>query len=284
MRSLTKSLVLPLLVLASGAALAVPPPYDGVVSVDTIQVQPGNKFNLGVTLTNNNIGIAALSIPLKFASPELSLDSVSFIGSLLPASFTGTAIIDPSAHTVHVLYIPPFQNPIPTITDPSGLICRLFFSLSGNAQSGVVPIDSINLDSIVVMGPDTIHYWDQSNFSDDQGTAYFPAFSAGYVRVMVPTALGDDKGLLPEEFALGQNYPNPFNPSTVISYALPRASHVTLEVFNVLGQRVATLVDRRVDAGVHQVTFDASRQPSGVYFYRLTHDLGSETKKMILVK
>lgn len=74
---------------------------------------------------------------------------------------------------------------------------------------------------------------------------------------------------LPGTTVLEQNYPNPFNPSTTISYALPHRSYVKLTVFNTLGQQAATLVNGEVEAGYHQVTFNAGGLASGVYFYRL---------------
>lgn len=89
---------------------------------------------------------------------------------------------------------------------------------------------------------------------------------------------------LPTAFALDQNYPNPFNPSTTIEFALPKESRVTLEVFNLLGQRVALLVDDVRAAGYHAQRFDASGLGTGIYFYRLVAGETSFLKKMLLVK
>jgi hypothetical protein len=89
---------------------------------------------------------------------------------------------------------------------------------------------------------------------------------------------------LPSVFALNQNYPNPFNPVTVIAYNLPSATHVTLDIYNVLGQRVVTLVDEQQAAGEHTATWDANPFASGVYFYRLHTDEATVTKKMLLLK
>jgi hypothetical protein len=89
---------------------------------------------------------------------------------------------------------------------------------------------------------------------------------------------------MPTEFELGQNYPNPFNPSTTISYALPQRSHVTLTVFNTLGQLVATLVNSEMGAGDHEVRFDAAGLASGVYLYRLQAGGFVETRKLLLTK
>ncbi len=94
----------------------------------------------------------------------------------------------------------------------------------------------------------------------------------------------DDNGELPSEFALGQNYPNPFNPTTNISYNLPESGEVTLEVFNIQGQRVATLVSGFKTAGSHTLSFDASHLASGVYTYRLISKNSIKVKKMMLIK
>ena len=91
-------------------------------------------------------------------------------------------------------------------------------------------------------------------------------------------------GEVPEEFGLDQNYPNPFNPATVISYQLPVNSDVTLEVFNMLGQHVATLVNDSQQAGRYEVSFDASSLSSGTYIYRIEAGEFTETKQMMFVK
>ncbi|MFQ3598315.1 MAG: S8 family serine peptidase [Chloroherpetonaceae bacterium] len=88
----------------------------------------------------------------------------------------------------------------------------------------------------------------------------------------------------PSAFKLMQNYPNPFNPATTITYQLAAFSDVKLEVFDVLGRKVATLVNARQTAGAHSVNFNASAFASGVYFYRLQAGSFVETKKMMLVK
>lgn len=89
---------------------------------------------------------------------------------------------------------------------------------------------------------------------------------------------------LPSEFSLYQNYPNPFNPLTTIHYSLPRASHVLLAVYNVLGQVVATLVNESEQAGYKSVTFNGNNLSSGLYFYRLTAGNYVATKKLVLLK
>jgi PKD repeat protein len=92
------------------------------------------------------------------------------------------------------------------------------------------------------------------------------------------------KNLLPDRVTLFENYPNPFNPTTTISFSLPATMQVKLEVFNVLGQKVTTLVDDLLEAGQHRVDWNAENVASGVYFYTLTAEGISSTKKMMVLK
>ncbi len=90
--------------------------------------------------------------------------------------------------------------------------------------------------------------------------------------------------LVPSTFELFQNYPNPFNPSTVIRYQLPVSGHVTLKIFNTLGQEVATLVDGMQDAGFKSIQWNAGEMPSGVYMYQIISGEFTQTKKMLLLR
>ena len=85
-------------------------------------------------------------------------------------------------------------------------------------------------------------------------------------------------------FELQQNYPNPFNSETLIRYALPKQSDVSLEVYNILGQRITTLVNKQMPAGFHEVTFSVNNLPSGLYIYRIQTDGFHDVKKMVLLK
>lgn len=97
-------------------------------------------------------------------------------------------------------------------------------------------------------------------------------------------ASGEVTGNLPTAYSLGQNYPNPFNPATKISFSLPAASEIKLEVYNSLGALVKTIASGSFPAGNHSLSFNAGAFPSGVYFYRLSTANFTETKKMILIK
>jgi len=98
------------------------------------------------------------------------------------------------------------------------------------------------------------------------------------------TDVNDESITAPNGYNLEQNHPNPFNPSTVINFSLANESKVTLKVFGMLGNEIATLVDENKNVGIHQVNFDASGLAGGLYCYRLTTENFSQTKKMLLLK
>jgi hypothetical protein len=93
------------------------------------------------------------------------------------------------------------------------------------------------------------------------------------VRVRVPT-----------KYALYPNWPNPFNPTTTIAYDLPRAGHISLRIFDLLGREVCVLKDGFVEAGTHRAMFDGSGLASGIYFARMDAGAFSQTKKLMLLK
>jgi hypothetical protein len=99
-----------------------------------------------------------------------------------------------------------------------------------------------------------------------------------------PVNVEDKENIQPAEYVLDQNYPNPFNPSTKIRFGLKNSSNVKLEVFNLLGQKVITLVDGHLETGYHTVNFDASNLPSGVYVYRIETPEFVTSRKLILMK
>lgn len=152
--------------------------------------------------------------------------------------------------------------------------------LAAFSQSGILPASgfvSNNNVSLVFSAGETI-------------VGEFGNESMSLIVVSVPdlpvvaTSIGEE-GELPKEFGLSQNYPNPFNPSTTINYALPKASDVSIDVFNILGKKVASLVNQRKTAGNHSVQFQASNLSSGVYFYTLR--VGGrvlKSQRMLLIK
>jgi hypothetical protein len=98
------------------------------------------------------------------------------------------------------------------------------------------------------------------------------------------TDVNEIPGSAPSAYALDQNFPNPFNPSTKINFSIPNEGFVTLDVYNSIGQKVATLVNETKTAGTYAVDFNASNLTSGIYFYKISSGNFTETKKMILLK
>ncbi|MEX2633690.1 MAG: T9SS type A sorting domain-containing protein, partial [Balneolales bacterium] len=105
----------------------------------------------------------------------------------------------------------------------------------------------------------------------------------GQIENCEPTSV-TNSDLLPIKYTLKQNYPNPFNPTTQIRFSVPEQTHVHLEVYNLLGQRVTTLVNEQKSAGWYDVNFDATNLTSGLYIYRLQTDAHVETRQMMLIK
>ncbi len=91
-------------------------------------------------------------------------------------------------------------------------------------------------------------------------------------------------GKIPTEYVLKQNYPTPFNPTTVISYAIPTNSFVSVKVYDLLGNLIATLVNCNQEAGIYMVSFTANKLSNGIYFYRISVNDFLATKKMLLIK
>ena len=170
---------------------------------------------------------------------------------------------------------------------------QLFYQNFGGIQSA-----QISLDGSVVVPSLSLE-----SRSDSAGVitlAYPPSFpvSAGAHTLLVTasgvsldhvvlnrvvTSVGGQVGL-PDGYALEQNYPNPFNPATTISFTIPKASDVRLTVYNLLGQRVATLLDTRLSAGNHTAQFNGGNLATGVYFYRLETNGLTANRKMLLLK
>ena len=103
---------------------------------------------------------------------------------------------------------------------------------------------------------------------------YGRTIPAGIIPLTTPNIMykTEDESLVPNEYILYQNYPNPFNPTTQFSFGIPEAGHVTLEIFDILGRKIETVVDEQLNAGNYTYTWNATKIASGIYFYRLKTD------------
>ncbi len=148
--------------------------------------------------------------------------------------------------------------------------------------SDILKEEAVSGDTELILSLDSgnHYYWRVQSVHDGEVVEWSPgySFSTGDAD---PTYAEAEK---PLEFALEQNYPNPFNPTTVIRYRLGSESDVRLHVYDVLGRRVATLVDERLPAGEHQAIFDGSGLASGVYVYRLEAGSNLQSRSMVLLE
>ncbi|MEJ2052794.1 MAG: cellulase family glycosylhydrolase [Calditrichaceae bacterium] len=138
-------------------------------------------------------------------------------------------------------------------------------------------------------------YWDNGYtgnyglgiFNRSSGSQAYPKLIAAIMRAVDTTMAGINRRNInsgPAKFALMQNFPNPFNPVTVISWQLSVSSHVNLSIYNMCGQKVATLISKKQSPGSYQIEWDAGSFSSGVYLYRMPTDNQVQTKKMILLR
>ncbi|GAB5410871.1 MAG: hypothetical protein BalsKO_32360 [Balneolaceae bacterium] len=162
------------------------------------------------------------------------------------------------------------------------------FELSSDADF------SSKLDSAIIKGDTTYstsinliqgeYYWRVSVKNSNGLVTWGSRTDSAPFKFTIVQATSNEDEESPFSFGLNQNYPNPFNPSTSFSYSIPSSSFVNLEIFNMLGQKVFTLVDKQQSAGVHNVQFDASGLTSGIYLYRISAGGFSQTRKMTLMK
>jgi len=282
MRSALTILTAAALVLVAGGAQGQLT-YGGVVTIGSVEVEAGYSASIPITLSNNDIGVCAILLPLKYSSSSLTLDSISLSGTVWNEDFEYSLGVDPATRTAQILISPwTLSDPLPDVTFESGVIAYLHVTVASDAPAQVVTVDSVFTSTAVGGG---VYFETKAQVSDNDANLYYPDFVAGTVNVKVPTGIDDfASGTLPADYALAQNYPNPFNPTTVIAFGLPTAGHVKLTVFNILGQQVCLLLDGNLEAGEHRVDFNADNLPSGIYFYRLQHASGEQTRKMLLLK
>ncbi len=187
----------------------------------------------------------------------------------------------------------------------SGVSWR-FFPAPFNGATGGKLISSPDLTLAILSHPiqgiymyewnnDTWELWDHQtgliayDFEYYDGYIYAACWAGLWYYPLNPTGVDPHDPILPDRPSLAQNYPNPFNPMTTIEYVLPKKSHVTIDMYNVSGQKIRTLVDREESAGSHQVIWDGKTATgesvaTGIYFYRFQTENLIETKKLMLLR
>jgi len=243
--------------------------------VSVLAAKPAGLYDAALTLTASGVAPIVVPVHMTVTSPgnsHIALSATSLTDTLvqndssafvLTISNTGDAdliwgMID-SAGTPWLLVLPSFGVVVPSTSNQTTFIIR---------SGGLTP-DSTYRATLRLISNDAT-----------SGSIAFPVT----LRVDQTTAVESKGRPLPTTFALHQNYPNPFNPETNISFDLPRSSFVTLKIFNIIGQEVASVVSGQLDAGRYRYVVGSERFSSGVYFYRLQAEGFIQTRKMIITK
>ena len=178
----------------------------------------------------------------------------------------------------------PWNPPAPVYLDgESGLLHSKYILIDPDLPTSdpIVETGSYNFSTAATTGNDENFLLIYDSLVANQ---YLQDFAKRYTLAGGTIKVEMISSVIPDNFLLSQNYPNPFNPRTEISYEVPTAKLVKLTVYNILGKEMAELVNERQSPGKYKVSFDASNLTSGVYFYTLSTDNFTETKRMILLK
>ena len=158
------------------------------------------------------------------------------------------------------------------------------YNAAGNCEGGTHEVwftnHWVSADSQLFL-PDI---WDADNtinYFFNPYMTYGYEFSVYYGTI---TNVNENNSIKPNSFSLSQNYPNPFNPSTKIKYQIPNSGYVSLKIYDVLGEEVASMINKEQPAGSYEINFDASKLTSGIYFYQLKAGNNIQIKKMMLLK
>jgi len=269
---------------------ATQPPTDSMIT----EFLNGRLYINVHTTANPGGEIRGQVLPSTGVGFGASMDSAAEVPAptgLVPGTGTGAILIDIDGTVAYQI----------TVTNLSGPLT------AGHFHQGAPGVGGGVVKGLTYVNNTASGIWAPSDVSQPLTDALLRALVKGQFYLNVHTAanpageirgqVGDVGSLVatrvveristevPASFVLDQNYPNPFNPSTTITFALRLNDHVTLKIFNVLGQQVGILLDEVRPAGSYKVTFDASSFASGVYFYRLTTSGGiSAAKKMVLMK
>ena len=237
--------------------LGVPPPKvtdTAVLDLVDCYGQPGETVQMPINVAGFS-EVAGLELHIEFP-----LEGMSFIG------FGSDVMADPTTNgidgEIHFVWEDIFN--VVSLEDGEEVV-SIAFEISEDASDSML----VSFTAAYVV--------------DEEGIDFIVDSRAGYVLLHQTPNYGDDI-VLPESYRLSQNYPNPFNAGTVIEFDLPEQSYVAIEIYDLLGRRVETLVNHVKEAGYHQVTWNAADQPSGIYFYKIEASDFAEAKKMLLLK
>ncbi len=253
----------------------------------TSSVDAGGTFTATVTVTDVNAeqnnahkGVLAILVP----------EDWSFISGTYDTPMgTGDMVLDTSAHPLWgdvdtVITRPAGMKWINLLSDigylhDANLVYEATINLQVGQQTGDFPIGYL----VTVNTVDILQFL---NDKDEDQTLSGADTSMNHMVTVTPTVGVNEIKLngIPNEYKLSQNYPNPFNPSTTINYSIVKEGNVNIMVYNSLGKEVQELVDTYKAAGNYSVNFSSSNLSSGIYYYKITTNEFTQTKKMIFLK
>jgi len=251
------------------------------VAVGAAQAKTDRIVSIPLEITNES-DLMAADIPLRY-SDGVTLKEVDFANTRVEHFDLKIANINEETNTVIIGLLTQLSpTMVPDLEAGEGPIAHLIFEINDPS------VTEVTLEAVEIEEPNhklmfIYHTVGADGKPNGQREAYPTFTSASF-------SLDDaDNSGLPATFALAQNYPNPFNPTTEISFSLPTNSYVELDIFNVLGQKVRSLVNQDMTAGDHVVQWDGRNSggatvSSGVYFYRIAAGDFTDTKKMMMLK
>lgn len=246
------------------------PRFDsGQFLVDIYGVVPaGQTWNVGPTNIRFNYYTSGIPNAFSFV-PETPVANanVHLSNNIDYDNMTSTKILSDTAASLNILLL--YTRTAYALTAGSHWLGSLRFNVSNNTACFRM---SFMNNSSVFNGSTPLAY----------GTDW--TYSSYDTCLNLPSGISNITTEIPKEYNLSQNYPNPFNPVTMIKFALPKASFVSLKVYDMLGRQVADLVNEQKSAGQYLVDFDASSLTSGVYFYRLESNGYVDVKRMVVLK
>lgn len=244
------------------------------VWIDNVNSAPGKTVTVFINGYNAD-SLIAVKLALKYSSTNLTYDTTIF--NNMRGASASVITVDTSMQRREILIS--LSYGASPLSPGSGKLASIRFKIKSPMPDAIVTIDSASFNGI-----------ERLEFTPKVGLSFTPYFRSGSISIKNATDI-EEKGnsTIPTEFALEQNYPNPFNPSTNIRFDLPKETPVQIDIYNVLGQKVRTLVDRSLPAGFYNITFDGrgddSRQlASGIYYYRIMAGDFRRSRMMMLLK
>ncbi len=245
-------------------------------SIDVTGLVPGSTYFWKVGSSPNSSDPTAYSTVATFIAQPIT--SLSVVVPLVGGPKNGVGLTTGSAD---------FSWVIPAKVSDT-LTYQLQYSYNSDMSDSTV-VSGIKSPAQIVNGlsANKVYYWRVRSVNSKGQTSAFSEI--GQFAVKSVTAVTNQKSLIPKEFAVSQNYPNPFNPSTIINYALPKSSLVTIKIYNILGQEVKTLINSQHQPGYYTAQWNGDNNSghtvaSGIYIYRVEAGQYVKTMKMMLLK